>query len=269
MKTSGCSRITIVFTLMTILYPAGSVFADNQIIPGNMGTADPAPMVDGDTLYLYTTTDAIGNGDLSIYDIRCWSTTDLYHWNDCGVVLNENDVPWAAKLGNLWAPHCIKLGGKYHLYFPAEAGGSVEVREGSSTGVLLGTVVVPSTGGLTVWKTVTASLTQEGLALTGVHDIVLVFSTTVSNQYNVNWVSIGKRATTANVPESSFRESPFSLDVPAQKRSTVKLYLQSGKIPISEGVMFDFSGRVLHPRNMDRRYGIGSYAVVRQPEERQ
>ncbi len=103
-------------------FGAFPLLADNQLIPGDIGTADPAPMVEGDTLYLYTTTDAVGNGDLSIYDIRCWAAADLYHWKDCGVVLSESKVPWAAKKGNLWAPHCIKLGGRFHLYFPANDG---------------------------------------------------------------------------------------------------------------------------------------------------
>jgi hypothetical protein len=121
MKINHILQICI-YVILFILFLTLIVRADNQIIPGNIGTSDPAPMVEGDTLYLYTTTDAVGNGDLSIYDIRCWSTTDLYHWKDCGVVLNENDIPWAAKKGNLWAPHCIKLGGKFHLYFPANDG---------------------------------------------------------------------------------------------------------------------------------------------------
>lgn len=113
-----CFKSLVVLTALCI----SGTRADNQIIPGDIGTSDPAPMVDGDILYLYTTTDAIGNGDLSIYDLRCYSTTDLYHWVDHGVVLTESNVPWASKKGNLWAPHCIKLGGKYHLYFPANDG---------------------------------------------------------------------------------------------------------------------------------------------------
>lgn len=105
-----------------IAFSTTTLRADNQIIPGNFGTSDPAPMVDGNTLYLYHTVDAIGNGDLSIYDIQVHSTTDLMKWKDEGVALTEKNVPWAAQKGNLWAPHAIKLGGKYHLYFPANDG---------------------------------------------------------------------------------------------------------------------------------------------------
>ncbi|HON10763.1 MAG TPA: family 43 glycosylhydrolase [Chitinispirillaceae bacterium] len=125
MKNPKCfpgKAVTVFCMMMAIVLIPSPIKADNQLIPGNEGTSDPAPMVEGNKVYLYCTVDAIGNGDLSIYDITCYSTEDLYHWKYEGVVLTENDIPWAAKKGNLWAPHCIKLGGKFHLYFPANDG---------------------------------------------------------------------------------------------------------------------------------------------------
>ncbi|HOT37845.1 MAG TPA: family 43 glycosylhydrolase, partial [Candidatus Latescibacteria bacterium] len=112
----------VAIVCFTVAFSSSTLWADNQIIPGNLGTSDPAPMIEGNTLYLYTTADAIGNGDLSIYDIQVHSTTDLVKWKDEGIALTEKNVPWAAQKGNLWAPHVIKLGGKYHLYFPANDG---------------------------------------------------------------------------------------------------------------------------------------------------
>lgn len=116
------NQFLIIVCLASAILCPFSLFADNQLIPGNKGTSDPAPMVENGKLYLYCTVDAIGNGDLSIYDISCHSTEDLYHWKDEGIVLTEKDIPWAAQKGNLWAPHCIKLGGRFHLYFPANDG---------------------------------------------------------------------------------------------------------------------------------------------------
>lgn len=98
------------------------LLADNQIIPGNDGTSDPAPMGENGTVYLYTTVDAVGNGDLSIYDNQLSFHYRPLPLERLGVVLYERDVPWAAQRGNLWAPHCIKLDGKFHLYFPANDG---------------------------------------------------------------------------------------------------------------------------------------------------
>lgn len=61
--------------------------------------------------------------------------------------------------------------------------GTLEVREGSSTGTLLGTFNVPNTGGWQIWTTVTASIT----GLTGFHD--LCFLCTGGN-LNLNWFRI-------------------------------------------------------------------------------
>jgi arabinoxylan arabinofuranohydrolase len=95
-----------------------AVRADNQIIAKNIGTSDPAPNVFNGTLYLYCTEDMVGNGNLDISVIHCYSTTDLYHWKDEGEVLKEADIPWCSKAKRLWAPHCVYFGGKYHLYVP-------------------------------------------------------------------------------------------------------------------------------------------------------
>ncbi len=50
----------------------------NPIIK-NIYTADPAPMVLGDTLYLYTThdEDELVNDFYTMYDWRCFSTKDM------------------------------------------------------------------------------------------------------------------------------------------------------------------------------------------------
>jgi hypothetical protein len=53
----------------------------------------------------------------------------------------------------------------------AGAGGSIELRVGSTTGRLLGTLPVVGTGGATSWKEVTATVTGA----TGVQDLYLVF----------------------------------------------------------------------------------------------
>lgn len=116
----GCGRIVIaaVTTFVTTVLLSPYVFADNQIVPRNIGTSDPAPAVFDGVMYLYCTEDMVGNGNLDISVIHCYSTTDLYHWKDEGVALNEDDIPWCSKANRLWAPHCCYFGDKYHLYFP-------------------------------------------------------------------------------------------------------------------------------------------------------
>ncbi|MBN1761402.1 MAG: family 43 glycosylhydrolase [Chitinispirillaceae bacterium] len=109
--------ILMMISAMMLLYPVNT-FAENPCIPGSISSADPAPSVFNDTLYLYCTQD--NNADLQIFNIRCWSTTDLVNWTSHGVALTENNVPWSNRSGCLWAPHVVYFGGKYHLYFPAK-----------------------------------------------------------------------------------------------------------------------------------------------------
>lgn len=93
--------------LLTAIVSITAVSADNQIIAGNIGTSDPAPNVFNGTLYLYCTEDMVGNGNLDISVIHCYSTTDLYHWKDEGEVLKEADIPWCVSQTTLGAALCL------------------------------------------------------------------------------------------------------------------------------------------------------------------
>jgi arabinoxylan arabinofuranohydrolase len=68
-------------------------------------------------------------------------------------------------------------------------GGSIEVRVDSTTGTLLGTISIPTTGGYQTWTTVSANLTN---IITGVHNLFLVFRT---GSFNVNWVQFASSST--------------------------------------------------------------------------
>jgi hypothetical protein len=106
-----------------------AVQADNQFILSHP-TSDPAPSVFVDPrdnvqkVFFYCTQDIIGgSGTYPIDTIHCYSTTDMYHWKDEGVSLDEKRVPWANKTHRLWAPHVVFLKGKYRLHAP-ETGSS-------------------------------------------------------------------------------------------------------------------------------------------------
>lgn len=81
-------------------------------------TADPAPVVFGDTLYLYTThdEDELINGFYTMFDWHCFSTKDMVNWTDHGKVFSLDDIEWADD--RAWAPQCIERNGKYYLYCP-------------------------------------------------------------------------------------------------------------------------------------------------------
>lgn len=81
-------------------------------------TADPAPMVYGDTLYLYTTHDEddLINDFYTMFDWRCYSTKDMVNWTDHGVIFSLEDIDWADD--RAWAPQAVERNGKFYLYSP-------------------------------------------------------------------------------------------------------------------------------------------------------
>lgn len=82
-------------------------------------TADPAPMVWGDTLYLYTSHDenTLINDFYTMFDWHCFSTKNMVDWVDHGAVFSlKKDIPWAED--RAWAPQCVERGGKFYLYCP-------------------------------------------------------------------------------------------------------------------------------------------------------
>lgn len=79
-------------------------------------TADPAALVDGDTLWLYAGHDFAG--DQKGYKMKDWllfSTTDMTNWTEYPVPLKITDFEWATS-GDAYAGHVEKRNGKYYWY---------------------------------------------------------------------------------------------------------------------------------------------------------
>lgn len=96
-------------------------------------TADPAPMVLGDTLYLYTThdEDELINNFYTMFDWRCYSTKDMVNWEDHGVIFSLDDIAWAED--RAWAPQAIGRNGKFYLYCPVhKKDGGMAIAVGTS-----------------------------------------------------------------------------------------------------------------------------------------
>ncbi|ELS51513.1 family 43 glycosylhydrolase [Streptomyces viridochromogenes] len=100
----------------------------SPVLPGL--NADPNIVRFGDTFYLYPTTD--GFPGWSGTQFKAYSSTDLVHWTDHGVILDLGpDVSWADS--RAWAPTMTEKGGKYYFYFSADANIGVAVSD-SPTG---------------------------------------------------------------------------------------------------------------------------------------
>ena len=92
--------------------------------------ADPNIVRFGDTFYIYPTTD--GFEGWSGTQFKAYSSTDLVHWKDHGVILDLGpDVSWADS--RAWAPTIAEKDGKYYFYFCADANIGVAVSD-SPTG---------------------------------------------------------------------------------------------------------------------------------------
>ncbi|KJD34824.1 1,4-beta-xylanase [Tamlana nanhaiensis] len=79
-------------------------------------TADPAAIVDGKTLWLYTGHDyAGGQKGYNMKDWLVFSTNDMKTWTEHPVPLKITDFTWATS-GDAYAGHVAKRNGKYYWY---------------------------------------------------------------------------------------------------------------------------------------------------------
>lgn len=96
-------------------------------------TADPAPLVVGDTLFLYTSHDASpedipdenekNSAGFFMYDWLLWSTTDMVNWTEHGAVASLKDISWRSRENGAWAIQTVERNGKYYLYAPLHGHG--------------------------------------------------------------------------------------------------------------------------------------------------
>jgi len=96
-------------------------------------TADPAPLVVGDTLFLYTSHDASpedipdlnerSSAGFYMYDWLLWSTTDMANWTEHGAVASLKDIAWRSRENGAWAIQTVERNGKYYLYAPLHGHG--------------------------------------------------------------------------------------------------------------------------------------------------
>lgn len=101
---------------------APTCHAQNPLALGEgLRTADPSGHVwpDG-RMWLYTSHDEECQADFHMKDWTAFSSTDLVHWTNHGVVLSVKDLRWADDYA--WAPDAAYKNGKYYLVFPAGTG---------------------------------------------------------------------------------------------------------------------------------------------------
>lgn len=105
--------------LTCLALPVGALTAEPA--PGSnpllrdVFTADPAPLVVGDTAYLYVGHDeAKGDEFFRMNDWRVYSSRDLKHWTSHGAIMKPTDFSWA--VGEAWAAQTVQRDGRFYFY---------------------------------------------------------------------------------------------------------------------------------------------------------
>lgn len=97
-------------------------YAQNPIISTKY-TADPAPYVHGDTIYLYTTHDEDDAEGFKMFDWLLYTSTDMVNWQDHGAVASLDDFKWYDGKNGAWAECVVERNGKWYMYCPIHGHG--------------------------------------------------------------------------------------------------------------------------------------------------
>ena len=108
-------------TMMTAALFAMTAMAANAQNPfvQTWFTSDPAPMVSGDRMYVYTGHDEDNADFFWMQEWRVYSTNDMVNWTDHGSPLALESFSWADD--RAWASQTIERDGKFYWYICAHS----------------------------------------------------------------------------------------------------------------------------------------------------
>lgn len=86
-------------------------------------TADPAPMVYNDMVFLYTTHDEDDAEGFKMQDWLLYTSTDMVNWTDHGVVASLKSFDWVKRDNGAWAEQVVERNGKFYMYCPIHGNG--------------------------------------------------------------------------------------------------------------------------------------------------
>ncbi len=118
----GVQKLVVNFVVAVATALGTICHADNPVVQ-TCFTADPAPMVYNDTVYLYTSHDEDDARGFHMLDWKCFSTKDMVNWTDHGSIASLATFPWAVQNNDAWAPQCVERDGKFYLYVPVSVPG--------------------------------------------------------------------------------------------------------------------------------------------------
>jgi len=160
------------------------VTAQSNHIVRDKFTADPAPLVVGDELFLYVGHDQAGDDEL--FNMREWlvySTRDMQHWTDHGPIMNVADFNWAEK--DAWASQAIGKNGKFWFYAAVE-------HDLTHPGKAIAVAVSDSPTGPFVDAKGSALITNE-MTPKGTHSWEDIDPTVFTDDDGTSWIAWGNR----------------------------------------------------------------------------
>lgn len=87
-------------------------------------TADPAPIVYNDTIYLYTSHDEDDAENFKMQNWLLYTSTDMVNWQDRGPVASLRDFnKWYKGDNGAWAISVVNRNGKWYMYCPIHGHG--------------------------------------------------------------------------------------------------------------------------------------------------
>lgn len=103
---------------MLLSFVAIAATAQNPIVQ-TWYTTDPAPMVYGDKMYVYTGHDEDKADFFWMNEWRVYSSSDMVNWTDHGSPIDLSSFKWADD--RAWAAQCIQHDGKFYWYICAHS----------------------------------------------------------------------------------------------------------------------------------------------------
>lgn len=112
--------------LLLIVSLSFTGLAQNPIIQTKY-TADPAPMVYHDTVFLYTGHDEDDALGFKMQNWLLYTSTDMVNWTDHGEIASLKNFKWVNVDNGAWAPQCIRRNNKFYMYCPVPNGMGIGV----------------------------------------------------------------------------------------------------------------------------------------------
>lgn len=147
-------------------------------------TADPAPLVVGDRLYVYVDHDEAREGEMfNMHEWLVYSTTDMKTLKSYPPILQIADLKWAKK--DAWAPQAVQKNGKFYLYVPVE-------HDDTHPGKAIGVAVSDKPTGPFVDARGSALITNQ-MTPKGTHSWEDIDPTVLTDSDGASWIAWGNR----------------------------------------------------------------------------